>query len=582
VLSSGPLIPEKAPPAAGLICASCSQPLDAASQFCSRCGRPSPNAVRPHRDGDEPTYIPMRMGDVLEGKWRLERKIGEGGMGTVYLAQELALDRAVAVKILSTALAGDEEVVARFEREARLTASLEHPNIVPVYAVGRHHNRPFMVMKKLEGESLSAHLRAKRTLTVDETLPLFRQLAAGLDFVHAKGYVHRDIKAGNIFVGEDGHATLLDFGILRPSRKEDVLTRTGVVMGTPQYMSPEQALGGREIDHRTDLYALAVVLFECLTGRLPFESGNDLELIQMHAHQEAPSACAVAPWLPRGVDEVFARALSKRPLDRFTSASELGRALQAVLDPASAADPSEVSPALTSPSWRKRSAVEPFPAVPGEGHATVNVRPTPKHPASPPLEGAAPLRTSPRTRAGWLWVVGLLSLAAGAFGLGLALWPGPSGTAVEETALEPGLPPEEGSQAETLIPEESEHAAAQVGEASPVDEGDPDLADPAADEAEAAGRKEQALAQERVAEPRVKPPASRRSGKVTVVTTHRGEPWWAQVSVNGVSRGRTPWVDSLPPGKHRVRVERTGFRPIEREITVAPGQPVTLKLALKP
>ncbi len=167
----------------------------------------------------------VRIDEVLINRYALKSKLGEGGMGTVYLAHDKELDREVAVKLLAAPLVNDTEVVERFEREARMTAKLDHPNIVPVYDVGRHHGRPFIVMKKLEGATLATVLREKGGLTADETLKLLKQLAAGLDYIHGKGFIHRDIKAGNIFVGPDGTGTLLDFGILRSSKANEGLTR---------------------------------------------------------------------------------------------------------------------------------------------------------------------------------------------------------------------------------------------------------------------------------------------------------------------------------------------------------------------
>ena len=188
------------------------------------------------------------------------------GMGTVFIAHDSELDREVAVKMLAATLVNDAEVVERFEREAKLTASLDHPNIVPIYDVGRSETRPFIVMKLLQGDTLAGVLRQKGGFTSDETLKLMKQLAAGLDYIHQRGFIHRDIKAGNIFLSAEGHATILDFGILRQKSATTGITRTGMVMGTPHYMAPEQALGLKDVDHRVDLYALAVVLFECLTG----------------------------------------------------------------------------------------------------------------------------------------------------------------------------------------------------------------------------------------------------------------------------------------------------------------------------
>ena len=179
-------------------CQHCGEELDAQSQFCKHCGRPTRDDACPLRDGDERTIQPVRIGDVLAARYVLKQKIGEGGMGTVYLAHDKELDREVAVKLLASTLVHDAEVVERFEREARMTAKLDHPHIVPVYDVGRHIGRPFIVMKKLEGHTLAALLRSTVGMTQDETLALFRQLASGIDFIHAQGFIHRDIKAGNI------------------------------------------------------------------------------------------------------------------------------------------------------------------------------------------------------------------------------------------------------------------------------------------------------------------------------------------------------------------------------------------------
>ncbi|MBX7099708.1 MAG: protein kinase, partial [Myxococcaceae bacterium] len=339
------------------MCAECGQENPAGGAFCGRCGKPQVAA------GDEKPLQGVTLGSLLGKRYRLDAKLGEGGMGVVYAAHDVELDRPVAVKVLARSMTESPDVVERFEREARLTAKLEHPNVVPVYDVGRHDGRPFLVMKRLDGDTLAARLREKGGLTRDETLQLFKQLAQGIDFIHEKGFIHRDIKAHNIMVGPQGQATLLDFGILRSQRGNDALTRTGVVMGTPHYMAPELALGLTDVDHRVDLYALAVVLFECLTGTLPFEADSELGLIQLQAHAPPPDLIHRAPWIPPPVAEVVSRAMSKRPLDRYPSAASLVQALeqafaQAPVDPQAHAIPGAQAPAVpasTAPSWRAKA-----------------------------------------------------------------------------------------------------------------------------------------------------------------------------------------------------------------------------------
>ncbi|HEY3447076.1 MAG TPA: protein kinase [Myxococcales bacterium] len=307
-------------------CRNCGQTLDEASRFCKFCG----GSVPP--DPDE-AAAPIKLGDLLENKWRIEKKIGQGGMGSVYFAQDLSLDRRVAIKILAPDLCNDHEFVARFEREAKGTANLEHPNVVLVYAVGQHFGRPFIVMKHLEGQSLARHLKqAKTGLPREQVVPVFAQLLAGLGFIHSKGYVHRDIKSGNIFLGPDGKTTILDFGILKDAKSTQGLTRVGVVMGTPHYLAPEQALG-KTIDHRADLYAVGVLLYECLTGKPPFEADNARRIIEMHLRKAAPDPCDLVPDLPPAVGDVVRQALAKKPEERFQSADEFAQALKEAFAP---------------------------------------------------------------------------------------------------------------------------------------------------------------------------------------------------------------------------------------------------------
>jgi serine/threonine-protein kinase len=572
------------------------------------------------------------MNDVLEGKWRLERKLGEGGMGTVYLAHDLQLDRKVAIKVLASQLAGDSELVTRFEREARLTASLEHPNIVPVYAVGEMQGRPFIVMKKLEGRTLAAYLRECGALPGDELLSLMRQLCSGLDFIHARGFIHRDIKSGNIFIGPDGLATILDFGILRTSENADALTRTGMVMGTPQYMSPEQALGVTEIDHRADLYALAVLLFECLTGTLPFEAESELSLIQMQAHAPAPDVVDRAPWVPIAVAEVVKRALSKGPEERYASGGELLAALEdaygakialpvtgprpaaPVALPDSESPPAATGSMFTRPSM-KRLAGEI--STPHRVRATPSRTPNRQSPAStenPVGRSTAPVETSsavpepkgPTTTGSFQFVrkgrtpafvaagtVVALVLGFLAFGRVPSLKPappkpGPPAVADSRQAKPPssvdslalfdaGLDLREDKNAEAAADAGPTLASAHVeagnrGPAGSTEEGVE--AAPVAETEDArlrAGAKQLA-----------RKPLPRGKGSLNLITTLGGEPYWAAVSVDGVRRGNTPlWLD-LPAGKHRIHFERAGFKPVNKQIKIASGRSSLLRIELTP
>jgi serine/threonine-protein kinase len=621
-------------------------------------------------DAGEPTFLPVKGSEVLDGKWKLERKIGEGGMGAVYLAHDLQLDRKVAIKILASSLAHDAELVARFEREARFTASLEHPNIVPIYAVGRFKNRPFMVMKYLEGQPLSALLRSQSVLQLDQVLALTRQVCNGLEFIHAKGYVHRDIKAGNIFVGPNGLATILDFGILRPKRNAESLTRTGMVMGTPQYMSPEQALGEKEIDHRSDLYALAVVIYECLAGTLPFDSDSDLSIIQMQAHAPAPDICQRANWISRPVGDLVMRALAKRPQDRFQSAGELASAFEAAVAlqdmfqdssaasinlpsmpdppiqiqsqaPAAAAPPGSRSPPtaasarmsgpkiaatatvavrltpVSAPGMARPSGSRVAAAVKPEDLDAVLAPPAPVHPhpqapavappapASPPpvLDAGPRLNMGPSTneyaqavrrRRGPMVAVAAVLAVLGLGVAYLAVKPrlAPAAGPVEgEGALAsaspvPVPPLPLAPPAETATSTEPGSTTAPAEEEEPgVEEGD-EASEPVTSTAPGTTPAPTPTTPgprpslRRTAPPPPSIPGG--MGRVNVVTTFKGGPFWASIRVNGESKGTTPVLLELPAGKHQIRVERAGFKAIEKQIKVASGRSAVLRLELTP
>ncbi len=510
---------------------------------------------------------PVRVTDVLSGRYRLVEKVGEGGMGTVYVAHDEELHRQVAVKLLAANLVNEADVVERFEREARLTAGLDHPNIVPIYDVGRHEGRPFIVMKLLQGDTLAGHLLNQGGFTSDETQKLMRQLASGLDYLHQKGFIHRDIKAGNIIVSPEGHATILDFGILRSRSATQGLTRTGMVMGTPHYMAPEQALGLKDVDHRVDLYALGVVLFECLTGTLPFEADSELRLIQMQAHAPPPDIIDRAPWISRPVADVVRKALAKNPGDRFGTGLELCKALEAAYReskghpaaPPRGGTPLPSIPPHTVPSLRRRSQ------VPGEEAPAPVVQGVPLEASPSPAPAPAPASRPGRLVVGVLALVALAAaglVAARALGVGEPEVPLP-------LAVSP--PPPVDLDAGLDLSVGSPLGGEALAEAP--DAGEPEA--PAPDAGTLAG-----------VEPEVEParraPARPRKGRVNIVTTHDGDTYWAQVSVDGVPRGRTPLLLDLPPGSHQIKVERPGFKSQSREIRVASGKSTVVRIDLSP
>jgi predicted Ser/Thr protein kinase len=261
-------------------------------------------------------------GDVFAG-CRIDGLIGRGGMGVIYRAWELRLGRPVAVKLIVTERASDPEFRERFEREARLTASIDHPNVIPVYAAGEERGHLYLVMRFVAGTDLHALLARDGPLEPRRAAAIVAQVASALDAAHAAGLVHRDVKPGNVLLS-DGHVYLSDFGITRVQDSETQLTTTGSWVGTVDFMAPEH-LGGERLDARADVYALGCVLHAALTGAPPFRRDTVPATILAHLHDPPPRP-SDAPGVPARFDEVVGRALAKDPARRHPSAGDLARA----------------------------------------------------------------------------------------------------------------------------------------------------------------------------------------------------------------------------------------------------------------
>ena len=278
----------------------------------------------------------MSAGDVIVGRYELLELIGRGGMSSVWRSHDRLLDRTVAIKILHDEFTRDEEYVERFRREARSVAQLSHPNIVTVIDRGEHEGRQYIVFECVEGENLKQLVERTGPLPVRDALLLALQMGRALAFAHSRGLIHGDVKPQNVLLNEDGQAKMTDFGIARSVDVEGV-TITGTVLGTSEYIAPEQARGQR-VDAQTDVYSLGVVLYELLTGRVPFEGESFVAIALRHVNEQAPSVLERRPDVPPRLAIAIERAMAKRPDQRFESMDELVSELESCLadmDPSS-------------------------------------------------------------------------------------------------------------------------------------------------------------------------------------------------------------------------------------------------------
>jgi eukaryotic-like serine/threonine-protein kinase len=373
------------------------------------------------------------------GAYEVRELLGSGGMGSVYRGYDPALARDVAIKVMgASGLLPD--AVARFRREARMAASLRHPHIVQVYAFGEQDDMLYMVQELLPGPTLAERIPRgnRRRMGSGAIKQIIRQLATALDYAHGRNVLHRDVKPGNALYNAAGDLVLTDFGLARESADtQKTATGPGIVMGTPGYIAPEQAVGSTGLTKGCDIYALGVLLFELLTGRLPFEADTSMGVVLKHLYDEPPKPSSLRSDLPKAVDAVVLRALRKEPDKRFPSAGALADALDAAwpVQPArpGAATTARVAPLKAPPAKTSASKAAPTPAkgapAPAKAASTPAKATAPRDKA-PPKKAASPRKATPtpaavpqrstRLRVGLLTacIVGILLLYG--FGVGSA------------------------------------------------------------------------------------------------------------------------------------------------------------------
>jgi tRNA A-37 threonylcarbamoyl transferase component Bud32 len=373
-------------------CPKCSAELAPDAVFCHRCGTPTPPTIT---GAGTLEYTPKDSAEAAKHKAELQRLLGDscelrgllgrGGFAEVYEAWDPRLKRALAVKTLRTDLMATDALVERFRLEAESIAQLRHPNVIPIYSVGGEGSVGYFVMPKVDGGSLAALLAREGQLPFQECCRILREAASALATAHRAGIIHRDIKPENILLdGHDRRVLVMDFGIAKSlDSMEKGLTGTGMLVGTPQYMSPEQAAGDRKLDHASDQYALATVGYRMLTGQLPFDDDSVQTIIFKQVTEPPRPIAELAPGVPAAVASVIERALAKRPADRFESMDAFGKALD-----------SAIHESTSEKSLRAR-----VPDMPARIEAVRRALPSWKHPlvAAALVAGVASIVLAPRT-----------------------------------------------------------------------------------------------------------------------------------------------------------------------------------------
>jgi len=534
------------------------------------------------------------------GEYRIEKKIGEGGMGSVYGAKHPLIGKRAAIKVIRRELSGNPEAVDRFVLEAQSVNQIGHPNIVDVFGFGQlPDGRSFFVMEWLEGESLRE--RMQRPLQFPDALEMLESIAKALQAAHEAGVVHRDLKPDNVFLqsrkGEKPTVKLLDFGLAKLTGQGDGRmgrTRPRVVMGPPLYLSPEQAKG-QKIDAATDVYSLGAMAYEMLSGSVPFKADSAVEIMAMHISAPATSLAAAASWVPPEIDQLVLQMLEKNPARRPTTAEVRERigmlrnrastsALAVAVNPSTHVTPYTPAPVYGTPP--------PGSHTPPPMHHTP-MHQTPMHPTPAPMTGMQPAMQSsmayeaPAKKSKLPLIIGAVVLLGGAIGAAAFFAGGKGDESKPVAAVDPQpVPPQPDNHAVgsgsgsagVAVPVDPKPVDPKPVDPTPADTKpvDPQPTDPKPADPKPADPKP---ADPRPADPRPRPTA--RTGRVVV--SFNGPPR-AMIFVDGVAQGRESGgrvTLELPPGDHTIRVQAKGFKPGVANIRVDAGGSRDVKLTLE-
>jgi len=501
-----------------LYCSRCGTQNKDTAKFCDSCGldltATTPTGVR--AEAPDITEIDMVRQELSE-EYEIVEELGRGGMAIVFKAKEKQLDREVAIKVLPFSLAFDKEFVERFQREARTSARLEHPNIIPIYRVGKSGRIIYFVMKFLRGKPLSTVLTARGSLPPAEIKKILAEVGRALAYAHKKEIVHRDIKPDNIMFDEHGHAVVTDFGIAKAA-SGGKLTGTGMSIGTPHYMSPEQAKA-QPLDGRSDLYSLGVVAYQCLTGGVPFDGEDSFSIGYKHIMEEIPTP-PLDNSEKRQLFEIVRKMMAKTPAQRFQNADELVSVLESGRSVTFTTDATMAMPSLTGA--RLGSApTTPLPRATG---------------TRPPATDEPPRRSVLSGLLLWLIIVGAVFGGGGfyAYKQGLIFAKSPGGTGGDSTAAR------DSSGRDTTRLAATDSSGDSTRRPSP----------PA-------------------------PPAMGTPGHLVLQNVPTG----ARISIEG-QPVRGTQVD-LPAGVHRLTVRAAGYQTYDRQVIITPGETYSVRLDMQ-
>jgi serine/threonine-protein kinase len=498
-------------------CLKCHTPLPDNSKFCFACGADQTGGAA--TTSAELAGLEGRLQRIVEGKYKIERMVGKGGMGAVFLAHDLTLDREVAIKVLPPDISQDPKVIQRFQQEAKTAAKLDHTNIIPIYRVESEGGLNYFVMKYVAGTSLEDVLEQKQPLTADYIQRVLWEAACALGHAHQRGIVHRDVKPANIMFDHDGRVMLTDFGISKALQAASAFTGTGMIIGTPHYMAPEQAKG-QQVDGRADQYSMGVVGYRMITGQLPFGGDSVHTILYKHIFEPAPRTSSIRQDMPGHLSEAIARALAKEADQRYPTMEEFATAVW---------PEQPVSATSRRPPPRSRGPVAT------DTPTEVTNAPTTPIPRAGMKVGAGPKKS----RAGFF--VGVAVVAVAGVGGYLAL-------ANKQSAVPPVTPPRQAAPA----PVETVRVTLPPSVTPPRRERPRQAAPP--------------------------PVPAVAQGFITVNSDPPGT-----VFIDNRDVGSTPVVEyTVPAGRHAIRVERPGFKSRSETVDVGANATVRKRWVLEP